>query len=593
MANGKFLDLLNAIRDLFEGLGSSTSTDDVPLVGNTQAPTPKFGRRGYGRQEKKDHMKGKIGDMTLEADGNDAPGMFQSGANTMTGFYMGRKGIDFAFKTLEMQRDKELKRGENPGGGNDGGNGAGNGNDSSNGGDNNELPKKTKKVPWPKWFHRKFPFPTKLPPTLAPFLKNCPDGCKDAIFFHLLAMIGALSVPMVRALYLDGRNHAPTMQLVSVGDSGTGKSIIGDLIKRIYGRVKVTDEEKINAINSKPKDPDNPGVRRIFQIVGFNISETVLHQILNNNDGVAAYIVEPEISTLLEARRKGNGLTPEQLRKAHDGEITHRLTRARGGSSAPVCTLRLTLAVTGTPGEALAFRNSPLGSMEGGNASRIIWCEHAERIEKPSLVIPEEEKLSDIRTELLELRKKYCYTTDDNDEDTPCPEHYINLRYVSEALEDWIAEQREIATETGDYCRDGYVWRMASIAFNCAITLHMLFGEPTSTNRTARKAVIDATIYIANYCIERYIKMFGADENKIRKEHMESEMVTVEVDEDDVDEEEMSEEELAAKIIEEYQPGVTGHGWDSVAVKLGIPVDRVRYLHGKYTKKNGDRSSGV
>ena len=144
MADGKFLDLLNAIRDLFEGLGSSTSTDDVPLIGNTQAPTPKFGRRGYGRQEKKDHLKGKIGDMTLEADGDDAPGMLQSDAHTLTNAYARRKGIDFLFKTLEMQRDKELRKDEKPGGGNDGGNGAGNGNDSSNGGDNNELPKKTK-----------------------------------------------------------------------------------------------------------------------------------------------------------------------------------------------------------------------------------------------------------------------------------------------------------------------------------------------------------------------------------------------------------------------------------------------------------------
>ena len=226
--------------------------------------------------------------------------------------------------------------------------------------------------------------------------------------------------------------------------------------------------------------------------------------------------------------------------------------------------------------------------MEGGNASRIIWYEHADRIDKPSMVIPDEDKLSDIRTELLELRSKFCYTTDDNDEDIPCPEHYIDLSYVSNALADWIDEQRKIAAETGDYCRDGYVWRMAAIAFNCAITLHMLFNEPTSANRAARKAVIDATIYIANYCIERYIKMFGADENKIRQAHMESEMVTVEVEEDFVDEGEMPEELLAAKIIAEYQHGITGYGWDSVDKKYGLKEGRARYLSGKYTKQNGE-----
>ena len=53
------------------------------------------------------------------------------------------------------------------------------------------------------------------------------------------------------------------------------------------------------------------------------------------------------------------------------------------------------------------------------------------------------------------------------------------------------------------------------------------------------------------------------------------------------DEEEMSEEELAAKIIEEYQPGVTGHGWDSVDKKFGLKPGQARYLYGKYTKDKG------
>lgn len=601
MADGKFLDLLNAIRDLFEGLGSSTSTDDVPLVGNTQAPTPKFGRRGYGRQEKKDHLKGKIGDMSLEADGNDAPGMFQSGANTMTGFYMGRKGIDFAFKTLEMQRDKELKRGENPGGGN-GGNG---GNNSPETDDQTQTPpRKTIKKPWFKIFREKYPFPTKLPPALEPFLKNCPDGSKDAVFFSLLAMIGTLVYGMVRSVYrLDGKTHAPTAQVQIVAHAGSGKSLIEDLYNRLFTRVIIPDVDKtaafIKKINStKDKSEATPSEpRQIIQTVGFNLSQPILHQLLVNNDGVPLFVFEPELSTLLEARREGKGLTAEQLRKADDGSLTHRLSRTVSGSGVGTCTLRLSLVVTGTPGDAEEFKKK-LGSTEGGNASRIIRCNLRERIESPDMVIPQRDVLDQIRADLLSNREKFCYTTAPDGEDTPCSEHFVNLGYVSDALAEWIKEQRQIAAETNDYCRDGHAWRMASRGFNLAITLHMLYGEPTSANRSARKAVIEAATYIANFCMETYLALFGEEENKARKAYEESEMVTVVVpdgedDEDDVDEEEMSEEELAAKIIEEYQPGVTGHGWDSVADKLGLPVDRIRYLHGKYTKKNGDRSSGV
>ena len=109
MANGKLLDLLNAIRDLFEGLGSSTSTDDVPLVGEIKTPSFRSGRR-TSRRRGKEYVKGKIGDMALEADGQDAPEMLQSTGNTLTNAYARRKGIDFVVGTLQKLRDKEHPR---------------------------------------------------------------------------------------------------------------------------------------------------------------------------------------------------------------------------------------------------------------------------------------------------------------------------------------------------------------------------------------------------------------------------------------------------------------------------------------------------
>lgn len=594
MADGSFLDFLNTIRDLRKGLGSSTSTDDVPLVGDTQAPAPKFGRRGYGRQEKKDHMKGKIGDMTLEADGQNAPEMFQSGANTMTGFYMGRKGIDFAFKTLEMQRDKELKRGENPGGGNK---------EPETDDQKTEPSVKTITKPWFKIFREKYPFPTKLPPALEPFLKNCPDGSKDAIFFSLLAMIGTLVYGMVRSVYhLDGKTHAPTAQVQIVAHAGSGKSLIEDLYNRLFSRVIIPDVDKTAAFIKKTnatKDkndatPSDP--RQIIQTVGFNLSQPILHQLLVNNDGVPLFVFEPELSTLLEARREGKGLTAEQLRKADDGSLTHRLSRTVSGSGVGTCTLRLSLVVTGTPGDAEEFKKK-LGSTEGGNASRIIRCNLRERIESPDMVIPQRDVLDQIRADLLSNREKFCYTTAPDGEDTPCSEHFVDLDYVSDALAEWIREQRRIAAETNDYCRDGHAWRMASRGFNLAITLHMLYGEPTSANRSARKAVVEAATYIASFCMETYLALFGEEENKSRKAYDESEMVTVVVSDDGegevTGEEETGEEELAAKVLAFYQRGVEGHGIDKTAQEFGINREKVRYILKKAGKDDGDGSSGV
>ena len=49
---------------------------------------------------------------------------------------------------------------------------------------------------------------------------------------------------------------------------------------------------------------------------------------------------------------------------------------------------------------------------------------------------------------------------------------------------------------------------MATIAFHCAMVLHMLAGEPQPNDRKLRKTIKELTNYIANYCMERYLSKF-------------------------------------------------------------------------------------
>ena len=45
-------------------------------------------------------------------------------------------------------------------------------------------------------------------------------------------------------------------------------------------------------------------------------------------------------------------------------------------------------------------------------------------------------------------------------------------------------------------------------AHHCAIVLHMLAGEPPPKDIKLRRTVKELTIYIANYCMERYLTKF-------------------------------------------------------------------------------------
>ena len=66
---------------------------------------------------------------------------------------------------------------------------------------------------------------------------------------------------------------------------------------------------------------------------------------------------------------------------------------------------------------------------------------------------------------------------------------------------------------------------MATIAFHCAIVIHMLYDNPAPTNRQKRKQVVDLTLFIADYCIERFLHKYGKEQNIQRKLNLEAEYV--------------------------------------------------------------------
>ena len=58
---------------------------------------------------------------------------------------------------------------------------------------------------------------------------------------------------------------------------------------------------------------------------------------------------------------------------------------------------------------------------------------------------------------------------------------------------------------------------MGAIAFHFAMVIHMLFGCPEPDMVQTRRKVVDLTIYLANYCMERFLHKFG-DIQRVQRE---------------------------------------------------------------------------
>ena len=345
---------------------------------------------------------------------------------------------------------------------------------------------------WIKRFDEYYPMP-KLKGDMNELIKGTPEGFKTPMLLTLLASYCALCFSKVRGIRNKDQTVAPNMTVVIEGESGSGKSKFGDMYKMLFDDVIESDHKKIENIDKS----DN-----IIQIVGDNITEASLFQVGSHSKGLHLFTYVPEISLL----RNMKGINYEYLRLATDNDYKshHTMDTSNTGSHK----VYHNLVLTGTT--AAVERFIPEREEEGGTASRIFWSLIPELGKDiPELVMPDKNTLKHIKGNIKEFREKYCYKT--NGKDIACKEYETDMQYVNDALKKWLDRQYEIYDN--DHCakRNQFRARIATLVLQAIIPVHMMYGEPKDAE--TRKMVVDLAIYLANYCMERYLYKFaGATE---------------------------------------------------------------------------------
>ena len=572
MANGKLLDLLNAIRDLFEGLGSSTSTDDVPLVGEIKTPSFRSGRR-TSRRRGKEYVKGKIGDMALEADGQDAPEMLQSTSNTLTNAYARRKGIDFTFGTLQKLRDKEL--------------GVKNETDDEDPEDVDDQTQSKDEVDFIDDFNSKFKMPslTRLPFLLGHILACLPKGYLVPMLLHLLSMFAALCFSKVRALYLDGKRHAPNLQVIVEGGWGQGKAKLEDLYHTLFERVIESDRAKLLEENDESTKKSRP--HRIIQTAGIGLTRAKMFDVLADNQNLHIFIFESEIKALVNSLRGTCGITTDHLRKAFENGLVYqnnKLSNSKSGNYP----IYLNYTFTGTMGDTGQFIKKEL---EGGTLSRIAWTSIPEAGKELENLQMDAAEVKQFRDKIDDWRKLYCYTTDSKGNDVPCNETDIDLSYLFPSLKKWLDEQYDQSVKENNPARRNVRARSACIAFHCAIVLNQLYDQPMTAED--KEEVINATIYLANYVIERFLFKFQDEQNKAYWQRRAAEKVKKDSPEAAPSVTPSPSKKPgpadAPRLKQEHDAGA---GWDKLGEKYGCSGTWIKKLVRKYEERLKRRSGG-
>lgn len=353
---------------------------------------------------------------------------------------------------------------------------------------------------WQDAFSSKFPIPEYSAILHLDIVLNCcPESFRPAMLMHMLAMYGALVFSKVRAVYLDGKKHSPSLQVVVEGAQGSGKGNFNDIFKLLFERIVNNDSLKLQA-----EIPNN-----IIQITGIEVSRARLQMMLAFNKGVHIYIMETEIDAVTESIKKKRGFTTDLSRKAFLNENTTQdsmSTKPYARGSFPVY---MNYTFTGTPGAVDSFFK--VKELENGTAARTCFSVIPERSKQmPNFSKIKQDMLSTMQDQIDEWRRKYCYQTDENGTDIPAKETTIDLSYVNKELKPWYETMRD----SEDSARSGFSSRCACIAFHCAMVMHMMAGCPGPKERKKRGQICDLAVYIANHCMERFLYKSSPDKEQ-------------------------------------------------------------------------------
>lgn len=432
---------------------------------------------------------------------------------------------------------------------------------------------------WAMAFGKQFAMPDYSSiPFLATLLSCYPKEYRPAMLMHILSMCGALCFSKVRAKYLDGAIHSPSILVIVEGEHGSGKSMFNNLYKRLFEAMTESDNTKISSKRSLC----------IVQTIGIDTSKAMWFKILSNNQGLHTFDMESELQTVINNIGKGTtGLTMDTIRKAFNNEEVF-MENASKHSACGRFKVMYNCTYTGTPQAVAKFIHAK--EVEGGTASRICFATIPEiGHELPSFKEPDKAKMDKVMADIKDYREKYCYQTDSSNNDVACTETTIDLEYICEALNDWNERQSKLSLSDNIKERTKDRMRIATIAFHCAIVLHMLAGNPGPENIKSRRTVKRITLYIADYCMERYISKFSDSSSKQFNMSAASSVGQGESDANNFSapRKDLTEEDIA---VYYHLLGTTGKdgkiiGYGTIAKWLNSDKDSVRNAFNRYKKK--------
>ena len=352
-----------------------------------------------------------------------------------------------------------------------------------------------------------------LPPAVRVFWDTAPEAFRIPAVLASIACYCALAT-RVRAKYVyDIELHALLVQLIVLGEPGSGKSFTRPIVKQLMRQLKLKDFEQkrieqaymeLKKTASKNKQlPDEPltAIRNLQTITRAKLVKRADMFIRKYGEPLAFFFFNEELATMTESNKRAFADLNTMDRLAYDiGAEFGSDSLSEASYNADVDIIYCSL-FCGTQNALNEYINKR--AIEGGNCTRKILTRIDEEIlgdDAPRFRPQTKEERLTVEGMVQRLMDE-TYT----DEELLQPTHEVEMEWMEPTVKRWCHEQRMQVLKTGSRAHNCFYKRSSVSAWRMAVLLYHLWDE----QKSARSKVIRFYRFMAQYILEGLLAEWG------------------------------------------------------------------------------------
>ena len=353
-----------------------------------------------------------------------------------------------------------------------------------------------------------------LPEAVRVFWDTAPEQFRIPAILTAIDCYCALAT-RVRAKYVyDIEMHALLVQLLVIGEPGSGKSFTRPIVKQIMRQLKLKDfeqkrieqayQELKKTASKTAKLPDEPltAIRNLQTITRAKLVKRADMFIRKYGEPLAFFFFNEELATMTESNKRAFADLNTMDRLAYDlGAEFGSDSLSEASYNADVDIIYCSL-FCGTQNALDEYINKR--AIEGGNCTRKIIT----RIDEDLLGedAPQFRTQTAAERSIVEGMVNRLMDETYTDDDLLQPIHEVPMDWMEGSVKRWCQEQRMVVLKTGSRAHNCFYKRSSVSAWRMSVLLYHLWGE----QKSARSKVIRFYRFMARYILDGLMAQWGS-----------------------------------------------------------------------------------